>query len=283
MDLKNSWRDAGVGTLIGIGAIAPGISGGALAVLCGYYPRITGALSDLFRKPKEAFRFLIPLGVGTVVGVLLGGKLLGYLFAQFPSLLQWSFVGLIAGTLPSLWRDANRDGCRWWYMFPALAGLLFTLLGNWLPPLPEGEVSFGKLLLTGAVLGAGTIIPGVSSTCLLVFLGLYAHYLKILNTLAIRELWPIVLAFGITILLLAGAVNWCYKKAYGLTSYTVLGFLCGSAVLILPDVPTDTPSLLTAGAVLIGSCVLSWMIARMAERKNRQWTEKRCILPENLL
>lgn len=270
MQFKKWGRDSVVGLLIGIGAIAPGISGGALAVLCGYYPRITEALADLFRTPKKALRFLVPLGIGGIVGIWIGSQLLGFLFDRFADLIYWCFAGLIVGTLPSLWKDANRDGCRWWYGLMALLGLFLTLIPNWLPPLPEMKNGITPLLLSGAILGAGTIIPGVSSTCLLVYLGLYTDYLNALNTWDFSRLWLIVLGCGITILLLAGVVDYCYKKAYGAISYAVLGFLCGSAVLILPEPDNSGGSWGLIILLFILSTAVSFLIAHAAERKKRQ-------------
>ena len=270
MWLKKWGRDIGVGCLMGIGAIAPGISGGALAVLCGYYARITEALTSLFRTPKKALQFLIPLGIGVVIGILIGGRLLGFLFDRFEEWLYWGFAGLIAGTLPSLWKEANREGCRWWYGLCGILGLSVILLPNWLPPLPDMGTGIAPMLLAGAILGAGTIIPGVSSTCLLVYCGLYTPYLEALNALDIARLWPVALGCGVAILLLAGAVNWCYKKAYGAISYAVLGFLCGSAVLILPEPPAKPAGWLTPAVIFLIGSVLSFVIARTAERKKAQ-------------
>ena len=55
---------------VGAGAIAPGLSGGTLAIILGLYEKIIAAISNLTRRPVDSIRFLIPVGAGGLVGVV---------------------------------------------------------------------------------------------------------------------------------------------------------------------------------------------------------------------
>ena len=264
--MKKYLRPILVGFLIGVGAVAPGISGGALAVICGYYTKITEAISKLFSEPKKSFAFLLPVGLGGVGGIWMAGILLGFLFEAYPDLLQWGFIGLIIGTLPHLWKDAEKEKNRKWYPLIAVGTMFFTLFWSWLPPLSVDIMGFSHWLLIGGVLGLGTIVPGISSTCIMVFLGVYDHYLGAVNTLNVAQILPIVFAFGLTMLFLAKAVSFCYRRAYSLTSYSVLGFLVGSTVWILPPIPKGADNLLLVAAISIGCALLSWLVTHIAAK-----------------
>lgn len=263
--MKKHIRSAVVGFLIGVGAVAPGISGGALAVICGYYTKLTEAIAQLFSSPKRSLSFLFPVGLGGVAGIWAAGGLLHYLFGVYPEQLQWGFIGLIVGTLPHLWKDAKKDDTQGWHPLIAIGTMFFALLWSWLPPLSVENMSFWHWLLIGAVLGVGTIVPGISSTCILVFLGLYEHYLGAVDTLNVAQILPMALSFGLAILLLAKLVNLCYQHAYSLTSYAVLGFLVGSAVWILPPMPTGG-NMIVAFGVCGGCAALSWFVAHIATK-----------------
>lgn len=271
---KRWWTRAAVGFLLGIGAIAPGISGGALAVLCGVYSPIVAALSELFLRPKRSITFLFPLCIGIAGGIVAGGMLLNRLFSLLAEQLYWSFAGLIAGTLPSLFQNANKHGCRWSYLPWAIGGIALTALIPLLPPLPEQNGGWLAHAVTGVILGIGTILPGISSTCLLVSTGLYAPYLRALSVLSFGELWLTALCALLTVLLLARVIDWGYRRAYGAVSYAVLGFLCGSAVLILPPIPREPLSLLSALLLFLLSAVLSFVIARAASQKEEESHKK---------
>ncbi len=263
--MKKHIRSATVGFLIGIGAVAPGISGGALAVICGYYTKLTEAISQLFSNPKKSLAFLLPVGFGGIAGVWVAGGLLHYLLIAYPEQLQWGFIGLIIGTLPHLWKDAKKDDTQNWHPLVAVGTMFFTLLWSWLPPISIETIGFGHWLLIGAVLGVGTIVPGISSTCILVFLGLYEHYLGAIEALHISRILPMAFAFILAILALAKVVNICYHRAYSLTSYAVLGFLVGSAIWILPSMPTGI-NMLIDFSVCGGCALLSWIIAHIATK-----------------
>ena len=66
------------GTLIGLGAVLPGISGGVLCVIFGVYTIIMEFLADPFRKLKSHFPKLLPIGIGGVIGFIGIAKLLEF-------------------------------------------------------------------------------------------------------------------------------------------------------------------------------------------------------------
>ena len=98
------------GTLIGLGAVLPGISGGVLCVVFGVYQTIMEILSHPLRSIKKHFHTLLPLILGGGFGFVIVAKLLGFLLDKYPAHSVCFFVGLIIGMIPSLFREAGAAG-----------------------------------------------------------------------------------------------------------------------------------------------------------------------------
>ena len=90
------------GSLIGIGAVLPGISGGVLCVAFGIYKIIMEFLASPFKNFKTHFPKLIPIIIGGIIGFLGIANLLSFVLERYPSQSVCVFVGLISGMLPSL-------------------------------------------------------------------------------------------------------------------------------------------------------------------------------------
>ena len=71
------------GFVIGAGAIIPGLSGGILAVSMGLYQPTIEAITGFFKAPKKNFNFLLPLGIGGVIGFVVFMFLIDSLFAKY--------------------------------------------------------------------------------------------------------------------------------------------------------------------------------------------------------
>lgn len=121
------WSTLATGFLIGIGSIAPGVSGGAIAVVFNLYDPITDALAHFYRDFKNKMKFLIPLCLGAGASILLFSQIIAYFSAHYNMATRCLFVGLMAGTLPSVFHTAGRQGFRWWYPLPMLAAAAGTI------------------------------------------------------------------------------------------------------------------------------------------------------------
>lgn len=264
------WKTLLVGFLVGIGAIAPGISGGAIAVVFGLYSQITDAISHFYRDFKNKMRFLIPFGIGAVLGVALFSKVVDFFFTNYNIQTRCLFIGLIIGTLPSVFKTANKEGFRKRYLVPMAVVFALTLTLLLLEGQGVGETvaaaagtpSFPLMLVYGAVLGFGTIVPGVSSSFLLMSMGAYEQVLGAISSWDPMRILPLVIGFGVCVLLIAKLVDWLYRRAYGWMSYIVLGLLLGSIVPVIPPLGWNAVSLLSVALAIVGGWV-SWGLLRL--------------------
>ena len=125
------------GMIIGIANIIPGLSGGTMAILVGVYEKLISTIGNFFKKFKETFKenmiFLVPLGLGMVVGVVAFSKLLEILLKNYTMPTQFAFIGLVLGGLPLIFKNANKEGkFKKKYLIPLIItfiiGLTLSLL-----------------------------------------------------------------------------------------------------------------------------------------------------------
>lgn len=257
----------GIGYAIGVGAVAPGISGGAIAVVFGVYQRMTEAITHFLEDIRTHAAFLLPIGIGGLLGVVSLGRGLEFCFTRYPDATKAVFLGLMAGTLPSVIRTACHDGTRKWYPLITAATcvgglcILYGIGGG----VAAATLSFTQMLLCGAILGFGTVVPGVSSSFILLSIGWYEPLLRVLGGRDLRGIAPLAIGFCGTAAVLIGAVDLLYKKWYGATSFAVLGLLISSMAPIVPPLKMNRASCYILLTVIV-CAVLSYGTMRYAQR-----------------
>jgi len=225
------------GVLVGIGFITPGLSGGVLAVVFGLYEPLMRFLGDIRVKFLQNVRFFLPVGIGLGLGVIGFSSVVDYAFNHFAAQFTWLFIGFICGTFPSLFKTAGQQGRKSWH-WVLLAGLAVGtfLFMSWIETVQNVTLtpSFGMWLLSGALIGLGLIIPGLSPSNFLIYLGLYQPMASGIKQIDLGVIIPLVLGLAIIVLLLARGISWLFKKAYAIMYHVILGIVIGSTAAIIP-------------------------------------------------
>ena len=260
--VRKSIRAAGarllVGALIGAGGVAPGVSGGAIAVMLGIYDR----MAHLAAHPTEAaraWRFCVPMGLGILLGMVTLGRALALFFAAAPTAARCLFIGLMAGTLPSVWRAAARDGFRPRYFGYAALGAAVggaLLCGFGLPKLPDPTAP--ALLLCGAIVGIGTAVPGVSSSFILLSMDAYGYVLAAIGGARPDFLPPMLSGFIVSVTLTVKLMDVLYRRCYSAVSFAVFGFLVASFVPVCPAITFDRQGAAEVALGMLAAAVSLW-------------------------
>lgn len=225
------------GALIGTGAILPGISGGVLCVAFGIYEPMMELLGNPFRNIGRHFRLFLPVVLGGGIGfVLLAGVIERFLAAS-PAVALMLFAGLICGTIPAmLKRTAAFSPEKGWSILVCTLFLAFLLFG-----MLEAErgtavlqPGFGAYVFCGVVWGLSMVVPGLSSSSLLLFLGLYEPMSAGISRLEFSVLLPLMLGFGVTVLAAGRVVDTLLRRCPVLMQRFILGFVLASTLMILP-------------------------------------------------
>ena len=225
------------GAIVGTGAILPGVSGGVLCVAFGIYEPMMALLSHPGKSFKVYYRMFIPFLIGWVLGFTLLANVVEAMFNASATVALMLFFGLICGTLPELIKDSERSDAKMsWTPFVltlALAYFLFNLLER--SAAAQVETSALSFVFCGLVWGLSLIIPGLSSSSVLLYMGLYEPMTAGIAALDFGVILPLLLGLAITVISLARVVNSLYEKHYALVSRLILGFVIASTLKIVPS------------------------------------------------
>lgn len=225
------------GIFIGSGFILPGVSGGALAAVFGIYERIILFLANLTKNFKDNVRFFFPVGLGGITGIFVLSFAVSFLLGNYETIILWFFVGCIVGTVPALWREAGKRGrSRKDIVNLVITFLVFILF------LSFGERLFTTAieqntwtwLLAGGLIGLGMIVPGLSPSNFLIYLGMYKAMSDGIKNLDFGVIIPIGIGVIACVLLLSKLVEFILDRAYSTLFHFILGVVFASTVMIVP-------------------------------------------------
>lgn len=225
------------GALVGISAILPGISGGILCVTFGIYQPLIALLSHPIRTFRIYYKMFIPFGIGWVIGFLGLARIVEVLFVSSSAFVICLFAGLIAGTLPSLLREANKqtDRSGSWSGF-IISLIAFFALFSYIKSgtTVDIEPNHWWYFLCGVIWGLSIVIPGLSSSSILIFLGLFQDVISLISDVRINLILPILIGIVLSVLLTARAINYLLEKHYSLIIQVILGIVISSTLIIIP-------------------------------------------------
>lgn len=225
------------GLFIGSGFILPGVSGGALAAVFGIYERIISFLAHITKDFKKNVIFFIPVGLGGIVGVFLLSFVVSFFLGKYEVQILWFFVGCILGTIPALWKQAGKKGRKNKHInilvVSFFLSLAFLLFGE---QMISGQVpqNIFTWALAGAFIGLGVIVPGLSPSNFLVYMGMYKAMADGVNSLDFSVILPIMVGAASCVLLLSKLMDYVFKKAYAGLFHGILGIVFASTIIIVP-------------------------------------------------
>ncbi len=260
------------GALVGIGFILPGLSGGVLAVIFGIYDPLIRFLANIRYKFLKNVLYFLPLGIGAAIGIVLFAVVVEKAFGKYAAQFVCLFVGFVAGTFPSLYKTAGKQGRArssiLILIFSSLAIFTLMLLGG--QQLTEVTPNLMVWLGSGLLMGLGLVVPGMSPSNFLIYFGLYDKMAIGIKDFDFGVIIPLAIGFIVCVLLFAKAAAWLFRNHYSGTYHFILGMVVGSSLAIFPTVvfPAFTPeSLAAAGLSFAGSllfCAALFIVGTMA-------------------
>ena len=281
----------------------PGVSGGTIAFILGFYDRFLNALHDLFSgtaaERKAALCYLVKLGLGWVVGMGLAATALAQVFESGVYVLSSAFLGLTIASLPFIIREERSTlAGRGHYLVFTLIGIAVVVrlralrgagFGGTLSLLDLQLWQYPYLFLVGALAITAMVLPGISGSTLLLVFGAYMPVISALHELMRFHLavLPGLIVFGCGVLcgiaLSIHFIRRALQQYRPQTVYLIIGLMLGSlyaivmgpATLAVPQAPLSLSTFSIPG-FLIGIAVLGGLEAmrHMIERKTAQNADK---------
>lgn len=232
------------GILVGLGGVAPGLSGSVLLIIFGLYRQTLDALGSLFRSFRKNAAFLLPLVAGMFTGVLLFSKVIDFFLTGYEMPTRFCFLGLILGTIPMVWKEVRKEGfSRGYYgliLVSVLGGIcFFTLNPNLFPQIKDPNLL--QCIALGVAVAATAIIPGVDPAVFLSTLGFYEMYVRALAEFSLPILLPMVIGLVLGAAGISAAMTLLFKRWYTGTFSVIFGIFLS----MVPNMLNDT-------------CVLAW-------------------------
>ena len=252
--LKNAMR----GLSMALADSVPGVSGGTVAFILGFYDKFINSLNTLISKTgekKEAIQFIIKLGIGWIIGMATASLILSSLFETHIYQVSSLFIGFIIFAIPLIIKE-EKETVKGKYK-----NLIFTILGivvvsaitYFNPQTGSGanvditNLNLGLALyvfVAGMIAISAMILPGISGSTLLLIFGLYMPIITgIKETLHLNlEYIPVLFIFGLGVIagiaLIIKAVKKALEKYRTQTIYLIIGLMIGSIYAIIMGATT---------------------------------------------
>jgi len=211
------------GFFIGIAKIIPGVSGAVLAIMFGLYDKGINAITNFFNNKKENFYFLLCVGLGIAIAIVLGSNIIVYFLQNYKFITLMFFLGLMLPMVFPLYKSCGKGiknyifillGMLFTYCFTIISNFSFDLVGD------NEIINFILFFVGGMVDALAMIFPGISGTILLIFLGLYEKVMtsigNVLNlsllSYNIKILFPYGLGMIVGIVIFSLLINYLFKN-----------------------------------------------------------------------
>ncbi len=257
------------GILAGIGAITPGLSGGVLMVVFGIYEPLVRWLADIRKKFMPNLRYFLPVGIGGVIGVIAFSAVIDFAFDNFAAQFTWLFIGFISGTIPSLLKTAREQGRKnWHWLLLAVFAVGIYFFMTWMKTIRSVtmEPSFWGWVLSGALTGLGLVVPGMSPSNFLLYLGLYQPMANGIKNLDLGVILPLILGVVLVIFLFARVVSWLFRKHHTLMYHIIIGIVIGSTAAIIPSGVSGIGVILACALLFLVGAAASFGLAKLDEK-----------------
>ncbi len=256
--MKNIFKTAMQGFSMALADSVPGVSGGTVAFVLGFYDKLINSLNTLISRKgdkKSAINFLVKLGIGWTIGMAIASLILSNLFETHIYQVSSLFIGFIIFAIPLIIKE-EKENVKGKYK-----NLIFTIIGiivvsaitYFNPQTGSGSniditnLNLGLgiyVFVAGMIAISAMILPGISGSTLLLIFGLYMPIITgIKETLHFNLSYiPVLFVFGLGVLAGIAAIIKLVKKALekyrSQSIYLIIGLMIGSIYAIIMGAAT---------------------------------------------
>ncbi|GAA0078657.1 DUF368 domain-containing protein [Clostridium sp. CTA-5] len=228
----------------------PGVSGGTVAFILGFYDTFINSLNNLVSGNKkeriDSIKFLLKLGLGWIIGFILSVLFLSSIFDKEIYKISSLFIGFIIFAIPIILIE-EKDSIlnKYQNIFFAIIGVIIVVLITYFNPVAgngAGSISLDRLtfglgiyiFIVAMIAISAMVLPGISGSTLLLIFGLYGPIINsIKEVLTFNfDYLSVLIVFGLGII--AGicvtirAVKYVLSNYRSQTIYMILGLMLGS-------------------------------------------------------
>lgn len=223
-----------------------------MALILGIYDRLIYSIAHVLDDTKKNLLFLFWFLLGSGIGIGSLAFVIKWLLETFPLIISFFFIGAVLGGLPYLFSKANVYSL-------SLKTVLFVLIGMFsvifIRFLPVNTLNFNMnqwitsvllLILIGIVLALALILPGISTSHILLVVGLYSPLLTAITQMDLIFLALISVSTLGGVFIITRPMEWLMIQFPHETYLLIIGFVIGSTMDIIGDIMIPAiPSVVT--------------------------------------
>jgi putative membrane protein len=261
-DVKNDLILMFKGFIIGSSMSVPGISGGTMAILLGIYDKLISSISNYFKDIKGNTLYLSKALLGSLIGIGSLAFVIQWLLNNYPMYISFFFLGAVIGGVPALIKKTQEKTMKISSLMYILIGLMIVIsisfipTGNFSIVSGSGFVHYLMVLITGIIIALALILPGISTSHMLLVMGMYETLLKAITTMDIVYIGVLGISTVIGVFLITKPIEWTMNTYTKQTYFVIIGFVLGSTAeifsdKILPAIPVNADSIWWISSILI--------------------------------
>ena len=240
----------------------PGVSGSTMAILLGIYDKLISSISNFLKDIKGNLLFLLKFCIGAGAGICSLSFLIKWMLDRFPLPVSVFFLGAVVGGIPALFKKTKESSLKISSGIYFLLGFIIVISIGFIPA-GSIDISFGSgilhylmLLITGIVIALALVLPGISTSHMLLVLGMYDAMLAAITEFDIVYIGILGIATLIGVFLITKPIEWILNTYPHQTYCMIIGFVAGSTTeifqdKILPAIPENADTLWWIGFGLI--------------------------------
>lgn len=234
----------------------PGVSGGTVAFILGFYDDFVNSLNNIISGDKigriSALRFLSKIGLGWIVGFILSVLFITSIFEKNIYEISSLFLGFIIASIPLIIKSEQKT------LSENKKNIVFLIIGimvvctmTYFNPVKNSSQSFsvnidnlniwfiGYIFISGMIVISAMVLPGISGSTILLIFGLYAPMLTAIKQVLKLDFGYlpgiVIFSFGILVGVFATvrSVRYLLRTFRPKTIYCIIGLMIGSIYAVI--------------------------------------------------
>lgn len=310
---RKTWsKSALLGFFIGLAVIVPGISGSTVAIIFKLYDAFLYAVSNLFKQFKRCFFFLLPIGIGILIGLAVGFFTVQKALEYIPFAIVGGFAGLMSGAFPAVKDELKGAKITGGRIALFIAGVCLPIAVALLSVFFSGGAGkdfsvwwrIALCLPVGAIVGLTQVVPGLSASAILMSIGYFTPLVESVHVSYWKEN-PIIfltyaalgIGFLIGIFFSSGVLTKAFEKARQTAYFPIVGLSLGSIAAMFCNVEIfavykewaqkgiSQKDLWLGVALFVVGAVIAYLLVRYQRKKDAESAvkteEKQNVAAEN--
>lgn len=299
---RKTWsKSALLGFFIGLAVIVPGISGSTVAIIFKLYDAFLYAVSNLFKQFKRCFFFLLPIGIGILIGLAVGFFTVQKALEYIPFAIVGGFAGLMSGAFPAVKDELKGAKITGGRIALFIAGVCLPIAVALLSVFFSGGAGkdfsvWWRIVLclpVGAIVGLTQVVPGLSASAILMSIGYFTPLVESVHVSYWKEN-PIIfltyaalgIGFLIGIFFSSGVLTKAFEKARQTAYFPIVGLSLGSIAAMFCNVEIfavykewaqkgiSQKDLWLGVALFVVGAVIAYLLVRYQRKKDAESAAK---------